>query len=58
MAQGLRGLTALPEILSSVSNNHMVAHSICNVIWTPLLVCWHTCRENIVYIINRQILKK
>jgi hypothetical protein len=27
MAQGLRALTALPEVLSSVPRNHMVAHN-------------------------------
>jgi hypothetical protein len=27
MAQQLRPLTALPEVLSSIPNNHMVAHS-------------------------------
>jgi len=27
MAQRLRALTALPEVLSSIPNNHMVAHN-------------------------------
>jgi hypothetical protein len=27
MAQRLRELTALPEVLSSIPNNHMVAHN-------------------------------
>jgi hypothetical protein len=27
MAQQLRGLTALPEVLSSIPSNHMVAHN-------------------------------
>jgi hypothetical protein len=27
MAQWLRALTALPEVLSSISSNHMVAHN-------------------------------
>jgi hypothetical protein len=27
MAQRLRALIALPEVLSSVANNHMVAHN-------------------------------
>jgi hypothetical protein len=26
MAQRLRAMTALPEVLSSIPNNHMVAH--------------------------------
>jgi hypothetical protein len=30
MAQWLRALTALPEVLSSNPSNHMVAHTICN----------------------------
>ena len=32
MAQRLRAVTALPEILSSSFSNHMVAHTICNEI--------------------------
>jgi hypothetical protein len=27
MAQGLRALTALPEVLSSIPSNHMAAHN-------------------------------
>jgi hypothetical protein len=27
MAQGLEALTALPEVLSPIPNNHMVAHN-------------------------------
>jgi hypothetical protein len=27
MAQGLRALTALPKVLSSILNSHMVAHN-------------------------------
>jgi hypothetical protein len=38
----LRALTALPEVLSSISSNHMVAHTICNGIQCPLLVCLKT----------------
>jgi hypothetical protein len=30
MAQWLRALTALPEVLSSIPSNHMVATTICN----------------------------
>jgi hypothetical protein len=30
MAQGLRTLTALPEVPSSIPSNHMVAQTICN----------------------------
>jgi hypothetical protein len=32
MAQRLKALTALPEVLSSNPSNHMVAHNICNEI--------------------------
>jgi hypothetical protein len=28
MAQGLKALTALPEVLSSIPSNHMVAHNL------------------------------
>jgi hypothetical protein len=28
MAQRLRALTALPEVLSSIPSNHMVAHNL------------------------------
>jgi hypothetical protein len=38
MTQWLRVLTALSEVLSSIPSNHMVAHTICNGIWCPLLV--------------------
>jgi hypothetical protein len=30
MAQRLQALTALPEVLSSIPSNHMVAQTICN----------------------------
>jgi hypothetical protein len=33
MAQWLRALTALPEVLSSIPSNHMVAHS--HLYWDP-----------------------
>jgi hypothetical protein len=42
MAQRLRALTALPEVLSSISNHYMVAHTICNEIRCRLLVCLKT----------------
>ena len=58
VAQELRALTALPEVLSSIPNNHMVAqHHLYNEIWCPLLVCRHTCRQNTVYILDKQTLK-
>jgi hypothetical protein len=44
-AQRLGALTALPEVLSSIPSNHMVAHNhltICNEIRCPLLVCLKT----------------
>ena len=34
MAQRLRALTALAEVLSSISSNHMVAHN--NLQWDPM----------------------
>jgi hypothetical protein len=39
VALWLRALTALPEVLSSIPSNHMVAH---NGIQWPLLVCLKT----------------
>ena len=32
MAQWLRALTVLPEVLSSIPSNHMVAHN--NLLWS------------------------
>jgi hypothetical protein len=34
MAQWLRALTALPEVLSSIPSNHMVAHN--HLLWDPM----------------------
>jgi hypothetical protein len=34
MAQRLRALTALPEVLSSIPSNHMVAHN--HMQWNPM----------------------
>ena len=48
MAQQLRALTALPEVLSLSPSNHMVAHN-CNGIGHPLLVCLKTAT---VYLYN------
>jgi len=39
MAQRLRSLAALPEVLSSIPSNHMVAYTIYNEIGLPLLAC-------------------
>jgi hypothetical protein len=39
IAQWLRALTALPEILSSIPRNHMVAYNHLYWIRCPLLVC-------------------
>jgi hypothetical protein len=62
MAQRLKALTALAEILSLVPSNHMVAHTaICKGIWCPLLACRHIhtifCRQNAIYIINKSFKK-
>jgi hypothetical protein len=47
------------KVLSSIPSNHRVAHShLYSEIWCPLLACRHTCRQNIVYIINKYVLKK
>jgi hypothetical protein len=39
MVQQLRALSALPEVLSSIPSNHMVAHNIytgiCAPFWNP-----------------------
>jgi hypothetical protein len=35
MAQWLRALTALPEVLSSIPSDHMVAHN--HLQWNPML---------------------
>jgi hypothetical protein len=42
MAQKLRALTALPEVLSSIPSSHMVTHNHYNGIQCPLLVCLKT----------------
>jgi hypothetical protein len=36
MAQRLRALTALPEVLSSIPSNHMVAHMVVYLSWDPI----------------------
>ena len=52
MAQRLRALAALPEVLSSFPRNLQWLTTICKETWCPLLVCRHTCRQNTVHIIN------
>ena len=42
MAQWLRALTALPEVLSSIPSNYMWLRTICNGIRCPLLMCLKT----------------
>jgi hypothetical protein len=39
MAQWLRALTAVPEVLSSIPSNHMVAHKL-SVMGSDVL-CWY-----------------
>jgi hypothetical protein len=56
MSQRLRALAALPEVLSSIPSNHMVAPY--NEIWCPLLACRHTCRQNALYIVNKSLKRK
>jgi hypothetical protein len=57
MAQWLRALTALPEVLSSNPNNHMVAHS--HLYWDlmHLLVCLKTATVYL-HIMNKSKKKK
>jgi hypothetical protein len=70
MAQRLRALTALPEVLSSNPSNHMVAliftcmlwhvytcTCICNGIWCPLLVYRHAHTIYLMHIINKSLKK-
>ena len=45
MAQRLRTLPDLPEVLSSIPSNHMVAHK-------QILLSLLACRKNTVYIKN------
>jgi hypothetical protein len=42
MAQGLRALTALPEVLSPIPATKWWLTTICNGVWCPLLVCLKT----------------
>jgi hypothetical protein len=42
MAQQLRALAALSEVLSSIPSNHMVAHNHLKGIQCPLLLCLKT----------------
>ena len=39
IAQWLRALTALPKVLSSISQNHVVAHD-------ALMSCRHICKQS------------
>jgi len=48
MAQWLRAPTALPEVLSSIPSNHIVAHTLCNGIPCSLLVCLWCTHINII----------
>jgi hypothetical protein len=52
MAQWLSALTALPEVLSSIPSNHMVAH---NGVLCPLLMCLKTATY--IHKINKSFLK-
>jgi len=51
MAQRLRAPDYLPEVLSSIPSNHMVAHNLCKEIRCPLLVYLKTATVYL-YIIN------
>ena len=59
MAQLLRALTALPEVLSSISSNHMVAHK--HLYWGADVLLWCVWRQwqcTHIHEINQSILKK
>ena len=53
MAQCLRALTALPEVLSSISSNHMVAHN--HLRWDPMLPSSVSEDSYSVLILNQSI---
>jgi hypothetical protein len=57
MAQQLRALTALPEVLCSIPSNHVVAH---NLGWDlmPSSGVHEDNYSELIYIINKQIKKK
>jgi hypothetical protein len=55
MAQWIRVVTALPEVLSSDSGNHMVVHN--NEIRLPLLECLKTATVYF-HIINKSLKEK
>jgi hypothetical protein len=52
MAQRLRALTALPEVLSSVPSNHMVAHK--HLLWDPMPSSGVSEESNHVLTLNKQ----
>jgi hypothetical protein len=57
MAQWLRALTILPEVLSSIPSNHMVAH-ICNGIRCLFWCVWRQELCTHIHKINKYILKQ
>jgi hypothetical protein len=52
MAQRLRALAALPEVLSSNPTTAWWLTTIFNEIWCPLLAFSHICKETAVYVIK------
>jgi hypothetical protein len=55
MAQWLRALTALPEVLSSIPSNHMVAH---NHLFQGLLPSSGVCEDiNSILTLNKSFKK-
>lgn len=46
VAQSLIALDALPQVLSSIPSNHLMAHSIYNGIWYCLLACLKKATAN------------
>jgi hypothetical protein len=57
MAQQLRALAALPEVLSSIPSNHMVAHNHLSVMGSDALF-WCTGRHDSILIYLNKTLKK
>jgi hypothetical protein len=58
MAQRLRALTALPEVLSSIPSNHMVAHN--HLSWDPMPSSGVSEESDsvIIYKINKSLKRK
>jgi hypothetical protein len=56
MAHQLRALTALPEVLSSIPSNHMVAHN--HLFWDPMPSSGVSEDSTHIYKINKSLKKR